>query len=391
MLQPRRELARAERLDWVRLIRSQNVGPITFYQLIGHYGSAAAALAALPDLARRGGSRGRLKIFSRAAAEREVAEAEAKGVRLIARIEPAYPDALAAIEDAPPVLAVIGRPALAARPCIAVVGARNASASGLKLTRKLASGLSDAGLVVVSGMARGIDSAAHEGALKGGTIAVLGGGVDVVYPANNKDLYKSIAEQGLLVAEPPVGTQPQARHFPRRNRLISGLSLGVLVVEAAPRSGSLITARLALEQGREVFAIPGSPLDPRSRGTNKLIREGALLVERADDIVDALEPMLRTPLTEPDEREFAASPLSLAGDEDLAPARQAIVDLLGAAPLQIDDLIRESGLSPQIVITVVLELELAGRVDRHPGNRISRRFEDGGDTDLLDICDSETM
>ena len=391
MLQPRRELSAAERLDWVRLIRSQNVGPITFYQLIGHYGSAAAALGALPDLARRGGSRGRLKIFSRAAAQREVAAAQSKGVRLIARIEPAYPDALAALEDAPPVLAVIGQPALAARPCVAVVGARNASASGLKLTRKLAGDLSEAGLVVVSGMARGIDSAAHEGALGGGTIAVLGGGVDVVYPANNQDLYERITEQGLLVAEPPIGTQPQARHFPRRNRLISGLSLGVLVVEAAPRSGSLITARLALEQGREVFAVPGSPLDPRSRGTNKLIREGALLVERADDILDALQPMLRTPLTEPDDRDFAAQPLSLAAGEDLEPARRSIIDLLGAAPLQIDDLIRETGLSPQVVITVVLELELAGRVDRHPGNRISRRFEDGDDTDLLDICDSETM
>jgi DNA processing protein len=286
-----RELSSAERLAWLRLIRSENIGPVNFRRLLARFGTAEAAIAALPDLVRRGGRSRPIKLYPREAAESELSALETLGGRLIAVIEPDYPPALAALEDAPPVISALGDLGLLQRKSVAVVGARNASANGRRLARDLAAGLGTAGFVVTSGMARGIDAAAHVGALETGTVAVVAGGLDVVYPPENEALYGEILARGLLVSEMPPATVPQAGHFPRRNRLISGMSLGVLVVEAARRSGSLITARYALEQGREVLAVPGSPLDPRARGCNDLLRQGAVLVESAEDVVEALEGM----------------------------------------------------------------------------------------------------
>lgn len=384
MLQPERELTRAERLDWLRLIRTENVGPITFRMLLGRFGSAAAALDALPELARRGGRSRPLKPPSRAAAERELAAHEAARVRLIALAEPAYPKQLAALEDAPPLLAVGGNPHLLERQAVGVVGARNASLNGRRLATRLARDLAEAGFVVVSGLARGIDAAAHAGALDGGTVAAIAGGLDVVYPPENAELWEEVRARGALVGESPPGTQPTARHFPRRNRLIAGLSLGVVVVEAALRSGSLITARLATEAGREVFAVPGSPLDPRAQGCNRLIRDGATLVETAADVIEGLEAMARKPVEDWTARAF--SPAGGAGGgfgvgggsasdgewaRALDSARRAVLENLSPTPTAVDELIRDCQLSPTLVLTVLLELELAGRVERQSGNRVS--------------------
>jgi len=271
---PLRNLDRAERAAWLRLIRIENVGPVTFRHLLRRYGTAAKALGALPDLARRGGRRRPVVIPPAAEIAAELDAIDSLGARAIALCEPEYPPSLRAIEDAPPLLLCLGHVHLLRKPAVAIVGARNASANGRRLAERIASDLATQGLVVVSGLARGIDAAAHGGALEGGTIAVMAGGPDVFYPEENVGLYREIDERGAIVGEMPPGTVPQARHFPRRNRLVSGLALGTLVVEAAPRSGSLITARLALEQGREVMAVPGSPLDPRARGCNDLLRQG---------------------------------------------------------------------------------------------------------------------
>jgi DNA processing protein len=365
-----RSLSEAERLDWLRLIRSENVGPITFFQLLRRFGSAAAALDALPELARRGGRTRPIGICPRGAAEREIAAVHAAGARLAAFGEADYPPALMAIDDAPPLLGLRGHGHLVRRPCIGIVGARNASALGVRFTRELAAELTRRGLVVVSGLARGIDRAAHEGALAGGTIAVLGGGIDVVYPPEHEALHAAVAEGGLLVAELPPGTQPKPQHFPRRNRLISGISRGVVVVEAALQSGSLITARLALEQGREVFAVPGSPLDPRSRGANDLIRQGATLIEGADDVMRVLAPMLEHPLAQPSAPDHAA-PTPAIADETVAAARAVLVEKLSPSPVALDELIRQCALPPALVQAALIELELAGRAMRHPGGQVS--------------------
>jgi DNA processing protein len=372
MAVPPRSLNPAERLDWLRLIRSENVGPITFYQLLQRFGSAAAALDALPEAARRGG-RGRiLKICPRAEAERELAAVDRAGARLVAWGEPDYPPALAAVEDAPPLISVRGKAELLSRRAIAVVGARNASSNGRRFAREVAGDLGRSGLLVVSGLARGIDAAAHQGSLETGTVAVVAGGIDVVYPEENQALYEAIAEQGVLVAELPVGTVPQARHFPRRNRIISGISLGVLVVEAALRSGSLITARFALEQGRDVFSVPGSPLDPRCRGTNDLIRRGATLAEGAEDVLTALEGPLSTPLTKihtPALRSHVTN--GNISEKELDQATSKVLEGLGPHPVPVDELVRQCQLSPAIVVTILLELELAGRLERHAGNQVT--------------------
>jgi DNA processing protein len=365
-----RLLTPSERLDWLRLLRSENIGPVTFYQLLGRFGSATAALDALPEIARRGGRQRPLQICSRSAAERELARLDAVGARLVAWGEPDYPMALAAIDDAPPLLSLRGRTSLLENPALAVVGARNASANGRRFARDLALQLGQHGFLVVSGLARGIDAAAHEGALPTGTAAVLAGGVDTVYPEENRDLHQAIAERGLVVAEMPVGTEPQARHFPRRNRIISGCALGVIVVEAALRSGSLITARLALEQGREVFAVPGSPLDPRCRGANDLIRRGATLLESVDDVLSALPSPSTRPARARIQPEIAAETGRIGGDGELADARRAILTLLSPTPVSVDELVRQCQLSPPIVVTVLLELELAGQLDRQAGNRV---------------------
>lgn len=366
-----RAISRSERLDWLRLIRSENVGPMTFYQLVGRFGTAAKALDALPELARRGGSKRAIRVFPASAAEREMAALEKFGGRMIAAIEPDYPKPLRAIADPPPILSVLGHADLLNRDTLAIVGARNASAAAIRLTRQIAGELSRGGLIIASGLARGIDTAAHDAALDGGTIAVVGGGIDYIYPKENEALYAEIAARGCIIAEQPFATVPQARHFPRRNRLISGLALGVLVAEASPRSGSLITARMALEQGREVFAIPGSPLDPRARGTNGLIRAGATLIEDADEIFEALAALRRRPLGEPDRPLLPLFSPELASEAELDAARPEIIDLLGAAPIEIDEIIRQSGQSPALVLTILLELELAGRIERHFGNRVS--------------------
>ncbi|MBF0130586.1 MAG: DNA-protecting protein DprA [Alphaproteobacteria bacterium] len=368
-------LSEAERLDWLRLIRSENVGPVTFRRLLEHFGSAEAALAALPGIARRGGLRKTIGVCPKAAAEREMEALRRMGAHLLARCEPGYPAALAAIADAPPLLAVRGHLSLLRRPAVAVVGARNASATGRKIAWRLAADLSQAGLLVVSGLARGIDTAAHEGALAEGTAAANAGGVDTVYPPENAALYDRIVAQGVVVSEIPLGEQPQARHFPRRNRIVSGLSLGVVVVEAAARSGSLITARMALEQGREVFAVPGSPADPRAAGPNGLLRQGAFLVERADDVLSELQPRMKQPMEEPPGLGFVPRP---AGQElppedgaEMEACRSLVAASLGVTPVTVDEIVRQCQLSPSVVSLILLEMELAGRIERHPGHQVA--------------------
>jgi DNA processing protein len=359
----------SERRDRLRLIRTDNVGPVTYFQLLNHFGSASAALQALPDLARRGGRARPPRIPSIADAEAEIAAAAKHGARLISWGEPSYPATLAAISDAPPILYVLGRGELLLQRSVAIVGARNASANGVRFARQLASDLGSAGLVVVSGLARGIDTAAHQGALATGTVAVMAGGVDVVYPPQNDNLHAEVAERGVVVSEMPPGLEPQARHFPRRNRIVSGLSVGVVVVEASPKSGSLITARLAGEQGREVFAVPGSPLDPRARGTNDLIRQGATLTEGAADVLAVLGGMLAP---QPPEIPSGSAPPAVSEDEALLlTARQLVIEKLGPAPVPVDEIIRQCQLPPAVVLTILLELELAGRLTRHPGNQVS--------------------
>ena len=370
-----RELSDAERLDWLRLSRSENVGPITFFQLLRHFGAADEALRGAPELARRGGRR-RLRIFSRAEGMREIEACAEIGARLVAAGEPDYPPALAAIADPPPLITLFGHGHLLGQRMIAVVGARNASASGMRFARQIAMDLGAGdgpnGFVVVSGLARGIDASAHEGALERGTVAVVGGGVDVIYPPENGALHERIAEQGAIIAEMPFGTIPKARHFPRRNRIISGVSLGVVVIEAARRSGSLITARLAGEQGREVFAVPGSPLDPRCTGTNNLIRQGAVLTEGVADVTAAFAGMLIQPLDEYREAlDFDPESRPESDESEIERARFKITQCLGPTPVSVDEIIRQCQVTASVVLTVLLELELAGRLDRYPGNQFS--------------------
>ena len=368
---PTRSLSAAERLDWLRLIRSENVGPITFYRLIERFGTAGAALKALPDLARRGGRRKLMTVCPLAAAEREMEAQEAIGAVLFARIEPGYPLNLVHIEDAPPLIGVLGQSHLLARPTVAVVGARNASLNGRRFAERLAADLGKGGFVVVSGLARGIDASAHAGALETGTVAVVAGGIDVVYPKENERLYKEIAERGAIISEIEPGATPQARHFPRRNRLISGMALGVVVVEASLRSGSLITARMALEQGREVFAVPGSPLDPRARGANDLLRQGATMTESAEDVLSALDHTLRMPLAEKKIPDVSGARADVPSLGEIDSARAAIVENLSPTPVMVDEIIRNGHFSPAVVSMVLLELELAGRLERQPGNRVA--------------------
>ena len=369
---PSRTLNPAERLDWLRLLRSENVGPITFYQLLQRFGSAAVALEALPSFARRGGRSAGIAICSRVEAERELAALAKAGGRLVAWGEPDYPPALAVVDDAPPLISVVGDAQLLQRRAVAVVGARNASANGRRFALDIAAELGRSGFLVVSGLARGIDAAAHQGSLESGTLAVVAGGVNVVYPEENRPLHEAIAERGVIAAELAVGTEPQARHFPRRNRIISGVSLGVLVVEAALKSGSLITARFGLEQGREVFAVPGSPLDPRCRGANDLIRGGATLVETVEDVLNALGGQLSEPRL-PAHTRPATTPLTDGNDSgnQADAARTKVLEGLGPSPVLVDELVRQCQLSPAIVATVLLELELAGRLERQPGNRVT--------------------
>jgi DNA processing protein len=361
-------LSDEERIDWLRLIRSENVGPRTFRTLLRHCGSARAALRALPELASRGGAKRPTRIASREEAERELAAMRSLGARFLAWGEPEYPRALATIDDAPPLISARGNIAVLDRPMLAIVGSRNASAAGAKIAGRLARDLGHAGFAIVSGLARGIDAAAHRASLLSGTLAVLAGGQDRVYPPEHADLLEEILGDGGALSEMPLGWEPRARDFPRRNRLISGLAMGLLVVEAARRSGSLITVRFALEQGREVFAVPGSPLDPRAEGTNRLLKEGATLVTEASDVIAVLEPILGRKIEPPPEEAPAPSEPETLPDTE---ARTRVLGLLGPTPVTLDDLVRLAAAPPAVVRTVLLELELAGRVERHRDGSVS--------------------
>jgi DNA processing protein len=359
-------------IDKLRLVRTEGVGPVTYRRLLARFPSAAEALDALPGLAKAGGRPAPPSAPSATDAQREIDRTRKLGARLIFLGDPDYPPLLAMLDDAPPCLSLLGdAKALSAR-AVAIVGGRNASANGQRIAEALATELAQT-LVVVSGLARGIDAAAHEGALRTGqTVAAIAGGLDVPYPPENADLQRRIAENGAVVTEAPPGTEPQARHFPRRNRIIAGLSLGVVVVEAAPRSGSLITARIAQDAGREIFAVPGSPLDPRARGANDLIRQGAILTETAEDILTNL-PQIPDPASlelgfrEPE----APWPEPPDHAEDMVQARSQILQLLSPAPTKVDDLVRRCQFSSSAVMAVLLELELAGRVETLPGSRVA--------------------
>jgi DNA processing protein len=333
------------------------------------FGTASAALEELPRLAARGGGKNFVLPDANDAA-REIEALSKLGGRLICSCESDYPQGLKALEAPPPVISVLGHPHLLRKEMIAMVGARNASALARKFADTLSRELGFAGLVVASGLARGIDTSAHEAALAVGTVAVLAGGVDILYPPENEKLYAAIKNQGVILSEMRLSEAPQARHFPRRNRIISGLSRGVVVVEAAEKSGSLITAQCALDQGREIFAVPGSPLDPRARGANNLIRNGATLVQGVEDILEVLRPILGAGFREPDPDQGSGSPAQ-ALEAEADRIRAAIEEALGPAPVEIDELIRQTRAPAAAVLTVILELELAGRCIRHPGNRVS--------------------
>ena len=393
-------LTDAQRLDWLRLIRTEGVGPRTFRKLVNHFGSAAEALRELPGLARQRGV-AVPRIATVAQAEREIEQAARLGAGFVATGEADYPVPLAAIADAPPLIALRGDRRCLAAPSVAVVGSRNASAAGQQFARSLAAGLGRAGYVVVSGLARGIDAQAHEASLATGTVAVLAGGLEHPYPPEHVALLERLVETGIALSEMPIGWEPRGRDFPRRNRLVSGLSLGIVLIEAARKSGSLITARFALEQGREVMAVPGSPLDPRAEGTNDLIRQGATLVTGIEDVLEVLEPLVARSAVEPpqareqepagpdeplfDEVDYfaepgSARPLTLRDAPAQAPPRASgdpastIAGLLGPSPVSVDDLIRMSALHPGTVHLALYDLESRGLLERHAGTKVSLRL-----------------
>ena len=366
-----------EAFDRLRLIRSENIGPVTYQQLITRFGSATRALDAIPEMAARGGGRAP-QIAEKKKIDREIKATRDLGGRFLFLGDHGYPAMLAELGNPPPALFWQGRLELLDKPMVAIVGARNASAAACRFARDLANDLVEAGVSVVSGLARGIDTAAHQGSLAKATIGVIAGGLDIYYPPENEAIQRSIAQQGLLLAEQPPGTEPRARHFPYRNRIIAGLARGTVVIEAAPRSGSLITARLAAEAGRQVMAVPGSPIDPRSRGCNMLIREGAVLIQSADDILELIGHF-------DDRAENMNARNEMAGKCKISTIREPdnftvqkldrtpLVNLLSAAPVPIDELVRQSGLPPSSVQFALLELELAGRLMRHAGARVSLR------------------
>ncbi len=355
-----------DRLDRLRLIRSSRIGPVTYFQLIQRFGTARAALEAIPRLAARGGGKpptlAKLEDIAR-----EVEAVERLGARYLFVGQGLYPPLLAESDTAPPALIVRGNLRLLDRPAIAIVGARNASAAACRFARLLAQDLSASGVLIVSGLARGIDTAAHQGSLAEATVAVIASGIDIAYPPENAALQEEIATRGILIAEQPPGREPLARHFPYRNRIIAGMSLGTVVVEAAPKSGSLITARLAAEAGREVMAVPGSPLDPRAQGCNSLIRDGATLIQSAEDVLEAIRPISSGGVASGSRPFRAETDLSEPSDAD----RARIISLLGPTPVPIDELVRQSGASASLVQLTLLELELGGRLERHAAGRVS--------------------
>jgi DNA processing protein len=377
-LPPVNELTHGEKLAWLRLSRTENIGPVTFYQLLAAYGSASAALDALPELAKRSQRKKPFLIPPAATAEREFDALQRFGGTLIAACEAAYPLPLSALEDAPPLLCVAGDIRMPNRSAVAIVGSRNASLNGRRFAEVLARDLGRADQIIVSGLARGIDTAAHIGALETGTIAVIAGGLDIVYPPENAKLYAEIRERGAIVAESPFGQQPFAQSFPRRNRIISGLSAGVVVVEASQKSGSLITARNAAEQGRDVYAVPGHPLDPRAAGPNHLIREGATLVRDAADILESLRD-LSGGMRDGAYQRFAAQHDLVDFEKitmlDEGQARALLADNIGFTPVYVDELIRACAIPAGQVQGTLLDMELTGEIQRLPGNRVVRLGE----------------
>jgi DNA processing protein len=360
-----------QRLAWLQLIRSDNIGPATFRDLINQFGTADAAIEALPELWARSGSRKKLRIADRDTVEREIDVAHRNGAQFIGLGEPDYPAALKMADSPPPIIAVKGSTEVLARHVVSIVGSRNSSLSGAKITRQIAHEVGAAGYAIASGLARGIDTAAHEASLASGTIAVFAGGLDIIYPPQNAELFaRIVGEGGAAISEMPFGWQPRAQDFPRRNRIVAGLALGLVVVEAAMRSGSLISARLANEMGRLVFAVPGSPLDPRCTGANGLLKQGAILTTHAKDVLEAL-----TPLTKTEAEQAAYSLEEHEAVPDMEPAdesdRARIIQAMGPTPCEVDEIIRFTGIATPVVQLVLLELDLAGRLERHPGGLVS--------------------
>lgn len=373
---PNPHLRGTDPIDALRLIRSEQVGPMTFFRLVKFCGSVAKAIDMAPGISKRGGRAKPIKITPRAEAEREYEALTKFGAEVLLYGEERYPRLLQQIADAPPVITVKGHTHLCSGAnLIGMVGARNASANGCMFAKKLSGDLGAAGHIVVSGLARGIDSSAHRGALATGTIAVIGGGINNIYPPENAILFEEIAAQGLIISELPFGAEPHARSFPGRNRIIAGMSRGVVVVEASLKSGSLITAEYANDYGRDVFAIPGSPMDPRCHGTNKLLKEGATMVENARDIISNLAPVGELPLAEQKSFLFNEAPAAALDEKQLDAARASVVQALGASPTLLDDVLAITHLTPHILMAVLLELELAGRLERHAGQRVSLKME----------------
>ena len=371
-LQSKITFSMEEKLDWLRLSRTENIGPVTFYKLIEIYGTAQKALEALPELSRKGGRKKPLVAPDMGRIQKEYNALKKLGGDMVCSGEDAYPLSLAATDDAPPILSYIGDINIARAPCLAMVGARNASLNGRKFAYNLAKELGRAGQIITSGLARGIDTSAHEGALSTGTIAVVAGGIDIVYPRENQKLFEQITQQGLVIAESPLGMEPAARLFPKRNRIVSGLSTGVIVVEASIKSGSLITARMAGEQGRDVYAIPGYPNDPRASGPNKLIQDGATLVTCANDILQNLSNFMSSSLF--DSAHQATPNLNVVppnmDEKDTGKIQEILLQNLSQMPVGVDELARTCHLSIPSMQMALLEMELAGRLQRLPGNRV---------------------
>jgi DNA processing protein len=368
-----RSIADDNLINVLRLIRTLNVGPITFFQLIERFGTAGSALEKIPEMAARGGRKMPLLTYDKSRAMREIEQTEKFGARMILYGAPDYPKLLMECADAPPILVVAGHAHLWEKDCVAMVGARNASAAGCQLAQKLARELAEAGLCVVSGLARGIDSFVHKGALTAGTVGVIAGGIDTMYPPENQMLYAQMKEMGAIITEQPFAQAPFSTAFPARNRIIAGMSLATIVVEASPKSGSLITARLAAEYGREVMAVPGSPLDPRSKGGNQLIKQGASMIESAEDVLAVMRGLKNRGLEEHIPRRYSGAAEEKAAPDEagISEAREMLLAKLSLMPVAIDELIEQTGISAALLLAALLELELAGCARRSAGGKVA--------------------